>query len=103
EPGGAARRLLGVGHAPPGSHEVELAGLDELFAAEAVPVEDLAVEHPGHRVQADVRVRPDLHRRLGPAIPVNGCRAEMVDEAPGPDRPAPGPGQRPADRDAADD
>ncbi len=95
--GGAGRCLLGVGHAPAGRHQVELAGLDELLAAEAV-----AVEHLPSSTQVTV------------CSPMCGCgptriaasrhvgRPEVVDEAPGPDRAAAPAGQRPRNRDPAD-
>src|SRR5439155_1735816 len=57
--GRALRRLLRVGHSPAGRHEVELARFDELLSAEAVVVDDLALEDPGHRVEADVGVGAD--------------------------------------------
>ena len=56
----ATRRLLGVRDAAPGGHEVELAGPDDLLGAEAVPVQDLAVEQPGDRLEPDVGMRPDV-------------------------------------------
>jgi hypothetical protein len=43
-----------VGDAPTGGHQVELAGPDELFGAEAVAVQHLALQQPGDRLQADV-------------------------------------------------
>ena len=84
--------VLGVRDAPPGRHDVQLAGVHELAAADAVAVLDVAVQQPGDRLQADVRVRRHVHpHRLR-----RGVGAEVVDEAPGPDRPDLAVGQRAA-------
>jgi hypothetical protein len=72
------RRFLGVGDAAPRGHQVELAGPDELLAAQAVPVQHGARDEPGHRLQPDMRVRRDLHA----GHPVDRRRAVVVDEAP---------------------
>ena len=56
-----AGALLGVGDAPPGRHQVELAGHDDLLAAERVTVQRLALQEPGDGLQADVRMRGDVH------------------------------------------
>ena len=65
---------------PPGGHQVELAGPDHLLAAQAVPVQHVAREQPGHGLQPDMRMRRDLH----PGYPVHRHRPVVVDEAPGP-------------------
>ena len=67
-----------------GGHEVELAGCDQLVAAEAVAVFDHALDQPGDRLQAGVRVWGHLHARA--AADVVG--PEVVDEAPGTDHPS---------------
>ena len=82
--GCVGRRPLRVGDAVAGGHHVQLARPDRLHVAEAVPVQDLAVEQPGHRLQAGVRVRRHLH--AGPLRHV--VRAEVVHETPGADHPA---------------
>ena len=78
------RRPLRVGDPVTGGHHVELTGPDRLHVAEAVPVQDLAVQQPGHRLQPGVRVRRHLH--AGPLRHI--VRAEMVDEAPRANHPA---------------
>ena len=57
----AAGRLLGVGDAVAGGHEVELAGPDRLLAAQAVPVQQRALHQPRDGVQAGVGVGSDGH------------------------------------------
>jgi hypothetical protein len=57
--------------AAPGSHPVDFAGADRLHTAEAVAVQDLAVEQVGHGREADVRMRPHVEaapasKRTGP-------------------------------------
>ena len=90
----AAGRLLGVGDAVPGGHQVELPGPDDLLAAEAVAVQDLAGDQPGDRVQAGVRVRADIQTLgLGDQL-----RPHVVGEAPGPHGPSLPAGERPPHR-----
>jgi len=67
-----------VRDAAPGGHQVELAGPDDLLAAQAVPVQHVARDEPGHRLQPDVRVRRYLHA----GHPVDRRRAVVVHEAP---------------------
>jgi hypothetical protein len=77
--GGPPRRgFLRVRDAPPGGHQVQLAGPDQLPAAEAVPVQYQALEQPAHGLQADVRVRRHLH--AGADADVIG--SVVVQEAP---------------------
>jgi hypothetical protein len=83
ERGMRARGLLGVRDALPRRHQAELAGPDHDVAAEGVPVVHLAVEQPAHRLQADVRVRGDLHARLAGDL----VRTVVVHEAPRADHP----------------
>ena len=94
---GTGRHLLGVHDAVTGGHEVDLAGPEGLLAPEAVTMDELAVEHPGDRVQTGVRVRSHLHGAGGGVE-----RAGVVDEAPGTDGPAGGPGKEPTHGDAPD-
>ncbi len=85
--------LLGVGHAVASRHEIELPGPHDLLRAQAVAVEHLARDEPGHGLEAQVRVRTDVDA----ALLGDGDRTHVVGEAPGPDG-APGPlGQHPAD------
>ena len=85
--------VLGVRDAPPGRHDVQLAGVHELAAADAVAVLDVAVQQPGDGLQADVRVRRHVHAH---GLRRGVGRTEVVDEAPGPDRPDLAVGQRAA-------
>src|SRR5690606_17479408 len=64
------------------------AGDDELLAAEAVAMEQLAVDEPGDGLETDVRVGADVHPR-----DIHRRRAEVVGEAPGPDGAAGTPGE----------
>ena len=75
-------RHLGVGDAAPGRHQVQLAGLDQRMAADAVAVLDGATEQPAHGLQADVGVRRDDHA----ARLVHAVRPVVVEEAPGADQ-----------------
>ncbi len=75
-------RLLGVGDAPSCGHQVHLARTDHLLAAQAVPVEDLPLQHPGEGLQGDVGVGPHIH--AGGAGGKAG-RADMIEKTPGPD------------------
>ena len=93
---GAGRLFLGVRHAVPRGHQVELAWADQLLAADAVAVQELALHQPRHGVQTHVGVRADQHRRG------RRCRTEVVGEAPRAHRAARPAGQGPAHREAAD-
>ena len=61
----AQRRVgaFGMRDAAPGCHPVHVAWDDRLFGAEAVPMQDLAVEQVGDGCQADMRVRPNVQPR----------------------------------------
>ena len=96
-PTGGGGDLFGVGDAVTGGHEVELAGAQHLLRTEAVAVDDLSADHPRHRVQADVGVRADLHRRR-----LDIDRSGEVDETPGADGATAGPGEEPSHRYTAD-
>ena len=90
------QRVFGVGDAVPGRHQVDLAGAHDLFAAQAVAVQDLPLDHPGEGLQARVRVRPDM--QAGAFLHID--RPNVVEKAPGA-HPAPVPrGQGPANRQA---
>src|SRR5690606_19665889 len=81
----AGGALLRMGHAVPCAHQVELARPDELLRTEAVAVQDLAREQPGHRLQPDVGMWPDAQPRA--AIDDRGT--DVVGEAPRAHGPAP--------------
>ncbi len=49
----------------PGRHPVDLAGTDRLMRAEAVAVDDLALDQIRHRRQADVRMRTHVESLTG--------------------------------------
>ena len=85
--------LLGVGHAVASRHEIELPVPHDLLGAQAVAVEHLSRNEPGHGLEAQVRVGTDVDA----ALLSDGDRTHVVGEAPGTDG-APGPsGQHPAD------
>ena len=73
---------LGVRHAVPAGHQVQLAGPDHRVHAAAVAVLDLAGEQPADRLQAGVRVRGHVH----PAGVGDVVGAVVVGEAPGADQ-----------------
>src|SRR5690242_5307828 len=56
---------LGVDDAATRRHPVDGAGLDRLVRAQAVPVNDLALEEVRHRCEADVRMRADVEPLTG--------------------------------------
>jgi len=91
------RGALGVCDAAAGDHPVERAGPDRLLGAQAVAVQDLALEGPGDGRQADVRVRPHVHALPRPEVD----RPEMVEEHEGADHPALGRRQQATHRDSA--
>ena len=83
------RRALGMDDAAPGRHPVDRAGADRLDAAEAVAVQDLAVEEIGHRRQPDMRMRPHVQ----PLARAEFRRPEMIEEDERPEGAAFGEGQ----------
>ena len=95
---GVGRVLLRMGHPVPCRHQVQLPRPDQLLGAQTVQMQQLAGHQPRHRLQAQVRMRPDPERpaRFGP----DG--ADMIHEAPGPHA-ATGPlGQDPSHGQGAD-
>ena len=92
------RRLLSVRDAAARRHEIELPGPDQLLGAEAVPVQHVPGQKPGHGLQADVRMRWHIH--AGDAVDVH--RPVVVDEAPGTDASAQPERQHAADRQVTD-
>ena len=93
------QRLLGVGDAMTGGHQVDLAGADHLDVAQAVAVQRLALDHPGKGLQADVRVR--AHGQSAARFEFGGTG--MVEEAPGTDHPPLARRHQPTDGDPAAD
>ncbi len=79
-----AGRVLGVRDAAARSHQVDLAGMDPLPVAEAVRVQDPALDHPAERLQPDVRVRADREAAARRVVRGPG----VVEEAPGADHAA---------------
>jgi len=69
------------GDAMAGGHQVDLARVDQLQAADAVAVFNFSLEQPAHGLQPSVRVRRDEHAATG----LNQIRPEVVDKAPGAD------------------
>lgn len=72
------QRILGVGDAMSSGHQIDLARADDLLVAQAVAVQDLALDQPGEGLQADVRVRADVHALAG--LEPHG--AGVIEEAP---------------------
>jgi hypothetical protein len=64
-----------------GGHDVELAWSYHRLRAEAVAMLDFAVEQPADRLQAGMRMSPDLHTRRATDV----LRTVMIKEAPGAD------------------
>ena len=76
-----ARRLLRVRDTGAGCHHIDAARPQQRLIADAVVVEHLAVEEPGHRLQADMRMRCNVHRfAFG-----ERQRSEAIEKAPGAD------------------
>jgi hypothetical protein len=88
-----------VGDAPARRHQVQLARPDQLPAAEAVPVQHQALAQPADGLQADVRMRRNLH--AGTAADL--VRSVMVEKAPGADGTQRPLWQQPADLGAVAD
>ena len=86
-----ARRLLGVRNAGAGGHHVHTARVQYRCTAQAVVVHDLTFVKPRDGLQADVRVRRDVHR-----LALTECEwPEAVEEAPWTDEaPVSDPGER---------
>ena len=73
--------LLGVRHAMARRHEVQLAGPDELLGAQAVEVQQLSRQQPGHGLEAQVGMGPDAEG----GARLRRDRPGVVQEAPGAD------------------
>ena len=96
----AQRRVgaLGMGDAAARGHPVDVARDDRLVRAEAVAVQDLALEQVGHGGEADVRVRPHVEPLPGQEL----ARPHLVEEDEGPDHLPLLRGQGAADLEAAE-
>ena len=68
-----------MGNAVARRHQVQLTGPDQLLGAERVGVERLTVQQPGHGLEPDMGVGPDLHRVRLDFV----AGKHHVDEAPG--------------------
>jgi hypothetical protein len=90
--------LLGVGDAVSGAHQVQLSRSDQLLGAQAVVVNRLTLNQPGHGREPRVRVGIDIESPfLG-----HGGWAHVIGETPRPDG-AMGPlGKSAADLDGPD-
>ena len=93
-----AGRLLGVGDAAPGGHQVELPGRITCSDPRLSRWRTSPVDQPGDGLQPDVRVRADVE----PAVLGDVGRTHVVGEAPGAHGPASTAGERPAYDDLAD-
>jgi len=80
-------RVFGVRNAVACRHQVHLTGAHHLFRAQAVAVQDFALDHPGEGLQPGVRVGPHMHALAGRKI----HRPQVVQKTPGADH-APPPG-----------
>jgi len=83
--------------AAPGCHPVRRAGTDRLQAAQAVAVQDLALEEIGQRGKADVRMRAHVDAVARRHVD----RAEFVEEDEGADHAPCGERQHASDLEAA--
>ena len=97
-PAAVVRRFLRVADAVASGHHVDLARAEPLPVAEAVAVQQLALDHPGEGLQADVRMRADLQAAAGRVCVGPG----MVEEAPGANHAPLARGQHAPHRHAAD-
>src|SRR5207302_9459896 len=57
--------FLGMRNTTAGGHEIQLPGIHESLATEAVVVNDLPFQQPRHCLQPDVRMRRHIHRFFG--------------------------------------
>jgi hypothetical protein len=80
-----------------GRHEIELTGPDQSLIAQAVPVQRFAFDQPGHCLQPNMRMRPDIHR----LVRLEGEWTIVIEKAPRPDQPSPGARKRSADDQAS--
>src|SRR5207237_5051233 len=92
-----ARRALRMHNAAPGGHPIDVARADRLHRAEAIAMQDLALEEIRHRGEADVGMRPHVEalarrERHG---------AHLVEEHEGAHRALARRGQHPAHFEAA--
>ncbi len=84
--------------APARRHPVDGPGPDRLHVAEAVPVQDLALEQVGNRSQADVRMRAHIHA----ASRLKFRRAHVIEKDERPDPLASSIRQRTAHRELSE-
>ncbi len=72
---------FGMGNAAARRHPVDIAGGNHLVRAQRITVGDFAVEKIGHRGQADMWVRADIH----PLADAQFRRAHMIEKNKRPD------------------
>src|SRR5690242_11443819 len=80
-------------------HKVHLPRRDQLLVAETVAVDHVSLDHPREGLQADVRVRPDVHAAARGKL----HRPGVIEEAPGAHRASVPVRQGTADREPATD
>src|SRR5262245_48551289 len=76
-----------------GGHEVELSSAHESFTPKAVVVNDFALQQPGNRLEANVRMWRHVHGGSGSKT----MRTVTIEKAPRPNRPPQSPRQSPQD------
>ena len=92
------RGALGMHDAAAGGHQVDVARMNGLGAAETVAMHDLAIEQERDGGEPDMGMRPHVDALAGAELD----RPEMVEEDEGPDHAPLDMGQRAADREAAE-
>ena len=96
QPLSIGERVFGMNDASPGSHQVDLAGADDLFVAQAVAMQYFTIDQPGKGLQANVRMGADMHALArGEAD-----RAGVVEKTPGANHALLAGGQRSANQHA---
>src|SRR6185369_5068443 len=81
-------------------HPVDLAGADRLLVAEAVAMDDFAVEEIGHGRKPDVRMRAHVDRARNAGREID--RSDVIEEHERPDHAPLMPGQDATDLEAAE-
>src|ERR1700722_15098898 len=92
------RGALGMHDAASGGHQVDVARMNGLGAAETVAMDDLAIKQKRHGGEPDMGMRPHVDALAGAELD----RPEMVEEDEGPDHAPLDVGQGAADAKAAE-